>query len=149
MSANETPWREWCVDDVGPIEVEMPCDDGPCMALFDPAEVRSKLHPYQTYDGFGIGDQSALSNEEEAWRKRLQQILDDPKNPQRKLLIASEGMLSAIGGLERIFTGPCTGAGSKSAHIAKQGQTDLWRRLLGRKAKSSPGGRPSAVNTVL
>ena len=102
MSANKKSWLELSMDDTGPIDPETACYDDGYIALFDPGEIRNKVGVYDPDGEFEIGDGAALSNEEQAWRKRLQGILEDPKNPQRKLLIASEKMVSDVAALEMV-----------------------------------------------
>lgn len=127
MSANEKFCLEMSLDDDDPVEMEMSDDNCPSIDLFDPAEIRRKLAEGYRAGGFEIGDPPALSSEEETWRKRLRQILDDPKNPRRKLLIADDKMAADIAGLEAVsphFKSPL-GLIGRAAKLSLKTQTPL------------------------
>lgn len=104
MPTNAKPWLNQSVKNSDPIKPAtiVDVDDGSHVDLFDPDEIRRKLVLDYDCSGFEIGEPPALSNDEEACQKRLRQILDDPKNPRRKVLIANEKMITGIAALKMV-----------------------------------------------
>jgi ATP-dependent Lon protease len=73
--------------------------------LFDPVEIRRKLGEKERGLEIEIGDgplePDARSSEEIAWERRLRALLDDSRNPKRRLVIANEAM---IGRIEKVLS---------------------------------------------
>jgi ATP-dependent Lon protease len=81
--------------------------------LFDPAEVRHKLNggsnrnlnntPDRRGVEFALEEPATLSQEETAWRQKLQSLVDGTHNPKRRLLVATPLMLAGLAALKGLF----------------------------------------------
>ncbi len=75
-------------------------EPAPTIDLFDPAEMRRKLGDNERGLEIEIDDRppdpDPRSSEEIAWERRLRDLLDDSRNPARRLVIADETMIGRI-----------------------------------------------------
>ncbi len=74
---------------------------GPSIYLFDPAEIRGKIGDDQPDPDLEIGDRPPefRSDDELRWVRQLRKLLDDPKTPARRLVVADASMVERIDAL--------------------------------------------------
>ncbi len=102
---------------------------GPFINLFDLAEVRGKIGDDQSDADLETGDRAAeiLSDEELRWTRRLRTLLDDPRNPARRLVFADASMVDRIDALR--FHSPhfseVVGLVSRAAKLSLVSQSPL------------------------